>query len=97
MKKLQKKVKVKSTKNLIKQAIELNDKMSGCYFWSPPSCANSRRSYEDYNSLEFNFKFNGKKYEIKLNTECSCKNIYFSRNIFVDGIKKNIKALKTII
>lgn len=87
-------IKNSEKKNALQTAINLNAKMKNCYWWSPPRFASARRSYEKYNSFSAQFSLKGKKYEIKMETSCSCKNIYFSQSILVNGENKNITALK---
>jgi hypothetical protein len=82
---------------LIEEAIYLNQKMKNCYFWSSPSGAGQRRSYEKYNSLNFIFSFQGRVYEVSMETICSCKNVYFKQAIIVDGQSKNIRVLKALV
>ena len=85
-----------NTKEIV-DFIELWEKMSNAYFWSPPTSAASRRNYEKSNSLELNIIINNKTYQGTINVACSCRNIYVSRRLFVDGEKKRITALKKVI
>ena len=70
-----------------------HEKYQKAYFWSPPANASGRRSMEFKDSLSFILC--DKKYELKQELSCSCKTVYWSNQIFVDGEKKNIKALKS--
>jgi len=71
--------------------------MRNCYFWTPPQNASGRRSYENYKSNYIKFKLDGKEYEVEQDCRCSCRNIYFSTCILVDGVKKDIRALKKLL
>ena len=75
--------------------IEIHQKYKNCFFWSPPMTAAGRRKIEFENELSFILK--DKKYEVKQELNCSCKNMYFSTKIFVDGKKKDIRSLKKLI
>jgi hypothetical protein len=95
-KKGEKKMK-KITKSRIEQLIELHEKMGNSYFWSPPAGAASRRSYELRYSDSENFTYDGYEYNISLETICSCKHIYYTGKIYVDGNRKDIRALKNLL
>lgn len=87
-------IKNEDKKKFCEAAVDLNEKMGGAYFYRPPSNAAGRRSYEKWNSISGEFRLKGDLYHVSLNTDCSCKHVYFSRNITVNGVKKNIKAVK---
>ena len=65
------------------------------YFWNPPGHASARRKM-DFDT-EFVFIYHGVKYELRQSLSCSCKNVYFSSKVYVDGIKKNIRTVKKLI
>ncbi len=90
-------IKNSEKKGFCEKVVELNEKMGGAYFFSPPSSASGRRSYEKQNSLQGQFRLKGNIYEISLETDCSCKIVYFRRNIKVNGQKKDIRAIKKAI
>ena len=81
-----------TTKQKIREAIQTHAKYKNCYFWEVNTNASRRRSQEFDNSFVFSRK--GAKYEVRQILEVSCKNYYFSTMIFVDGIKKDIRAIK---
>ena len=86
--------KLKSTLRLI---LSIHGDMQGCYFWSPPCSAHQRRSYEAARSNRVHFLLNGVEYEIDQSTDCSCKNIYYSLRVMVDGKKKDVRAIKKLL
>ena len=85
-------------KNLEK-VIELHEKMKNSYFYSSPSSATSRRLYEKYNSLTTELSAKGDKIEIIQDTSCSCKNVYYSMKILINGNSsgKNISFVKKLM
>ena len=91
------KIKYKPTRAKIRQIVNLHTKMKSSFFWRPPPNASGRRSYEKSHSNSISFTHEKKKYVIRQSTECSAKNIYYSLNISVNGMKKDIRALKSII
>lgn len=76
--------------------LDLWKKMEKCYFWTPPSNASNRRSYERMHSDEIEFKIGSDVYKGYINTSCSSKNVYCNKDIYVNGEKKRITALKNI-
>ena len=86
--------KLKSTLRLI---LSIHNDMKGCYFWRPPSKASCRRRYEDERSNRVHFILNGVEYKIDQSTDCSCKNIYYSLRVMVDGKKKDVRAIRRLI
>ena len=87
----------KKTISYIRGIIDLHADMQGAYFWRPPSSAPQRRAYERERTHSLTFKVNGVLWEINQVTDCSCKNIYYSLDVRVDGNKKNVRALKKLI
>jgi hypothetical protein len=86
-------------KNQLESIINLHEKMRGCYFYSSPQNASSRRSYERYNSLTSEFEHNNQKITVIQDTECSCKNVYYSMKIYIDDklVNKDIRFVKKIL
>lgn len=78
-------------------AIALNERMKGSYFWSSPRDAASRRRYEEQHSLEGEFEYKGHTYYVSLTTSCSCRNIYFRQFIEIDGESKDIRLLRKVL
>lgn len=83
--------------SLLHEIIDLHDEMKGAYFWRPPSSAPQRRAYERDRSNFIKFSINNTLIEIDQKTDCSCKNIYYSLSVHVDGVKKNIRVLKNLV
>ena len=77
--------------------IELHNNMKGCYFWSPPGTASGRRYYETQRCNKLSFIYDGALYEINQSTDCSCKNIYYSLSVMVDGKSKDVRAIKKLV
>ncbi len=90
---------IKGTKleKQIKGALTLHDQMKGAYFYTPPSIASMRRSYEKRNSMNFTFSFRGDIYEVNLSTDCSCKIVYYKGYFAKNGKTGNVRLLKTLI
>lgn len=84
-----------STKQMIKDIIDTHDKFRNSYFWTPPRVASSRRNMEFDN--EYEFEYNGKKHRVEQTLSCSCKNVYYTLFVCVDGTKKDVRVLKTIL
>ena len=80
----------------IDEAIEHHERMHGYFFWSPPTRAASRRSYERYHSMQIDVEVDGVMYTYSSNCSCSCKNIYFSDGFWVGGAHKDVRAFKKI-
>ncbi len=73
------------------------EKMTSCYFWNTPCSASGRRAYEKENSMHLNLMLNGTEFTCNIIVDCSCKNIRCDKNIYVDGERKNIAALKRLL
>ncbi len=84
-----------TVKGWIEEIIETHNTYKGCYFWTPPGNASGRRSSEFHN--EFEFFVGGKHFEVEQKRRNSCKNVYFSTSIFVDGRTKDIRAMKKLV
>ncbi len=84
-------------KKRIAEILNTHENMKNCYFWSPPGNASGRRRYEEQRENSLSFNLAGKAYDIIQECSCSCKNIYFSTNIRIDGEKKDIRSLKRLI
>jgi hypothetical protein len=80
------------------EIVEQHEKFKNSYFWNPPTNASGRRQYEKKYSREpVAFEYAGKKYEVIQSVSCSCKNIYYNFGVYVDGEKKTVKAIKSLI
>jgi len=91
------KIRYKPTRTKVRKIVDSHEKRQSAFFWSPPSNASSRRSYEKSHSNSISFTHGKKKYVVEQSTECSAKNIYYSFGVTVNGVKKDIRALKSII
>lgn len=81
----------------LEKIVEQHARMKNCFFWTPPQGAAARRSYEKDNSASIEFVLNGVHYEILQSVECSCKNIYYFLDVKLDGVKKDVRALKKLL
>lgn len=84
-----------STKTQLSDFITQWEKLANAYFWTPPSSASSRRSYEKYQSRELSIPEIG--IDATIDVSCSCKNIYVTRTLKVNGELKRITALKKLL
>ncbi len=81
--------------NKIKNLIETAEKFRNAYYWTSPSHASERRSYEKKNSIpEFSWVEGGHEYRASYEVSCSCKNIYAYGLYYKDGKKTNLTAIK---
>lgn len=87
------------TKQKLLAVINLHQKMSRSYFYTPPYLAAARRSYEEYNSLDTEVVVNGHTYRIVQETSCSCRHVYYSVHYYEDGeeIKADIRFVKKLL
>ena len=56
--------------------------LKNAYFWTPPSNASGRRHMEEKFTRRVEFRLNGIKYVFSQDVRCSCKNVYYSSEIF---------------
>lgn len=83
------------SKTDLEDIIATHDKYKKAFFWNPHPNAASRRNAEfDYKYI---FEKEGKTYEIHQRYEESCKNCYYSLTVYVDGDKKDIRAVKKLL
>ena len=81
-------------KHMARNFVEQWEKMGGAYFWRPPASARARRDYEKYHARSLDVEINGIHFEGRIIVDCSCKNIYVTRELLANGEKKRITALK---
>lgn len=74
----------------IKRMQELCEKYRKCYFWNVNMDAASRRREEKLNS----FYFNGDGIELSFSLRISCNNFYVSKEVYIDGVKRTMGALR---
>lgn len=79
-------------RNQIIKFIDSAEKYKNSYFWTAPASANSRRAMEFENS--FSFEIEGFVYEVEESLRATCKNIYYTKSIYVDEEKKDMRAVK---
>jgi len=84
-------IKVLSTSKKVQEIISTHEQFRNSYFWNGDN--KSKRLNWTNN---FSFKFNNKKYQIEQYCSSSRANVYYSFKILVDGIRKDIRALKAI-
>lgn len=76
--------------NQMIHAVYLNRSMKNAYHFTPPTHASGRRHYEGTHSCSFSFD----DISVKMETSCSCRNVYFNQEIYVDGKKGTIRSVK---
>jgi len=82
-------------KERLKEVIDLHERYKGAYFWRPHTHAAQRRAAEWSNRLVFTY--GGHEYSISQAYQESCRNCYYTCKIWVDGQKKDIRAVKKIL
>jgi len=84
-------------KEEIKNFINQWMKFKNCYFLKPPANKSDRIIMErsEYRSLSFNLR--GDVYKGDIIVNCSCRNVYCNRTLFVNDEKKRITILKKLI
>ena len=75
--------------------LDNHDRYKSSYFWNPPSQSSARRRMEFDHSLIFIYK--GKLYDFEQSVGCSCKNVYYSAGIYVNGKKKDIRIIRKLL
>lgn len=87
-----KKLKVKSTLSKVNEVLRKHEYYKNSYFWQ----GNNKSSSLNWEN-NFDFKFDNNIYVINQNCSSSSKNVYYKLEIKVNGVKKDIRALKNII
>ena len=70
------------------------DKYKNCYFWKAQMKAYDRRSKEF--SKSYDFTILGNKYTVEFDLSISCKNFYFTKNIYFNGNKTTMTKIKNL-
>ena len=83
------------TKTELENIVKTHEKYNKSYFWTPKCNAAGRRAAEF--DVEYEFEIDGKKYEVRQRYEESCNHCYYSMTIYVNGSKKDIRAIKKLI
>jgi len=79
----------------LKERLALHKKMKGVYFFTPPTIAGERRRYEKAHSRELlDFSVDDLRVMWEQIVECSCKNVYYKSIIMMNGVNKDIRAIK---
>jgi len=86
---------LKKAKSTLESILQTMAKYKNCYFWSNTGSASQRRSQEF--TEEYTFNMFGDKLEITLDLDISCRNFYFTKDIYVNGNKSNATKLKGYI
>ena len=88
-----KNVSVKDLEGVVAQ----HEEFKNAYFWTPPKHASERRKMEKQNSRVLEFDYNGTEYMIDQDVSVSCANVYYTLAVWVGGVKKDIRAVKSLI
>lgn len=85
------KLKLSEIKTLILGTIDTHEEYRNSYFWTGLYYRSKQfdRSY--------NIEYKGKKYEIEQSMTASRANVYYSLNVYIDGVKKDVRALKKVL
>ena len=89
-----------SAKAAINNCITQHEKYAKAYFWSSASNAGQRRRNEQRVNAahpEFTLVQGENTIEVKPYYSESCKNCYYRLDVFVNGQKKTVAAIKKII
>ena len=82
----------------IKRIVGDHEYLKNSYFHRPQCNAAGRRSSERrYEMDEMVFSFNSEEFKVKRNYSESCTHVYYSLVVHVNGVKKDIRALKALI
>lgn len=87
----------KFSESRLQAIIDRHERLRKSYFWSSPSTASARRQMERRESTTYCFKRNHKIYEIDQDVSCSCKHVYYRLLIYVDGKRKDVRVLKSLL
>lgn len=84
-----------TTIEAIRSIITTAEKFRNAYFFTPPSSAGGRRSYERYNSVPaVQWSENGHDYTAEYVVRCSCNNVYAEGRYTKDGKKTTLLAIR---
>ena len=79
----------------VEEFLNNHEKYSESFYWSPPKHASGRRKLEFDTKLHF--ILNDVEYELEQDLTCSCQHFYYSSSIYVNGKKKDIRAIKKLL
>ena len=72
----------------VQEIIARHEKYAKCFFWTVNGNAASRRSQE------FNYEYKVDGLEVRQSLSISCKNFYYGLEVYENGVKKDIRAVK---
>ncbi len=79
---------------VLEKVLSNHEFMRGCYFWTPPSSASQRRQLEEDRSSILEVPTPEGKLMVKQETTVSCRNIYYNLRVELDGVRKDVRAIK---
>ena len=79
-----------------KELISFRENNKGAYFFIPGCSALQRRKNEEKNSFDVSTTWDGHVVRVVSAWTESCKNVYYDFSIYVDGIKKDLRALRKL-
>lgn len=77
-------------------AINQHDRFKKAYCFTPPNSAGGRRHYEKVNSFCVVFKYDGHLYKYDCYIHCSCKNVYYEHDFFVDRHAVDVRPFRKV-
>ncbi len=84
----------------IVRIIETHNRYKGAYFFTPSCNASGRRRNEERfyeNNPDVSFLHGSTLISVSMSYEESCSNVYYSLIVLVNGVKKNISAIKNLL
>ena len=88
----------KKAKLIIQNAIDTHEKYKKSYFWNVSGNAASRRNMESkFEGRDFIINLLEGKLYVTFSFSVSCKNVYYSMNVFLNDNKKDIRFLKKML
>jgi len=89
-------LRTKKLKAQLQKILKIHKDMRYCYFWTSPR-SSERACYDKARSNELQFIVNGDKYEIDQWTSSRSKYIKYRLEVYVNGDKKNVSAIKKLL
>ena len=87
---------VEKALNILKHIIEINDKYKSSYMWNSNGTNASSRRREEFEE-HYDLIIFGEKFDIDISLSISANNYYFSKDIYVDEKKRDIRKIKSAI
>ena len=89
---------MKAIINTLEQICDKAEQFRNAYFFSSPSSASGRRSYEKYHSIpEIRFEYDGHIYTAEFSVTCTCSSVYAKGYYTKDGKKTTLTTIKNLI